>query len=403
MSIVLLVIVLALVQLTIDFFAFNLVRILMVQRQINGVCEAASLAGTSILAKLDLSNDDIDHEKLATAQKAACRCAENMILHGHVLGQVTNKAVAVAELSELCKNLKADSCQYFVTPADPDSNYTPVNFGNPNGRTVSCYIAYGYKPMFLDFLGGACYAVTGNCVSGLPQIDTVIALDLSASMDDQTVVTFVRREWIHSGLGAGNFAAGSVNQSNMNSGGCGIIQYVSLNCPRAPHTLANYLGWDYNSNRSNQNDSSTVTDGCSVNVLPPQNLDKANNEPHGAITNPLYFDAYLRSHYPYYGHGNNYQTWEATAAPYCRAMDFATPPGNCDLSVGLGGNGDANTDMAGNAIQALGPGLMPTGPGLDRSVFSIKQYSAPSCSRNSLPTAQCLWRSYLAKRQFYFF
>lgn len=42
MSIILLVIVLATVQLAIDFFVFNLVRILMVERQLNGICEAAS-------------------------------------------------------------------------------------------------------------------------------------------------------------------------------------------------------------------------------------------------------------------------------------------------------------------------------------------------------------------------
>ena len=313
MSILLLVIVLAVVQLTIDFFVFNLVRVLMVERQLSGICEAASLAGTSILAKLDVSNDDINHRKLATAQKAACRCAENMILRGHVLGQIINKAINSSDLAELGKNLKTDTCQYVVIVADPQTNYGTVNFGDINGRTISCYMVYGYKPIFLNFLGNLCYAVTGSCISGLPQIDTVIALDLSASMDDQTVVTFVRREWIHSDLGIGNFAAGNVTASNLNSRGCGIIQYVSLNCPSAPHTLANYLGWNYNNPSTEEEDISAVINGSLVNVLPPQNLDRARNEPHNAITHPLYFNAYLRSHYPNYSQGSNsnYQPWEA--------------------------------------------------------------------------------------------
>ncbi len=350
MSIILLVIVLATVQLAIDFFVFNLVRILMVERQLNGICEAASLAGTSILAKLDVANDDSNHKRLAAAQKAACRCAENMVLRGHILGNIIDKAIDAGELPDLGKNLKQGCCQYIVTVASPDNNYSPVNFGDPSGRTISCYIVYGYKPIFLDFLGSVCYAVTGNCISGLPQIDSVLVLDLSASMDDQTAVTFVRREWIRSPLGAGSFPTGDVDPGKMNSSGCGIVQYVSLNCPMIPHTLANYLGWQNNDNAGGAADDSEVLDGSLVNVLPPQNLDKAASEPHGAITHPMYFDAYLRSHYSHYDSKLRYLPWEATQAPYLRAHDYGSPPGNCDLSVGLGGNGDALTDMAGNAV-----------------------------------------------------
>ena len=68
-SVILLIIALSIVQLTIDFFVFNLIRVLMVQRQISSVCESASLAGTSILAKLDVSDDKVNRKNLATMQK----------------------------------------------------------------------------------------------------------------------------------------------------------------------------------------------------------------------------------------------------------------------------------------------------------------------------------------------
>jgi hypothetical protein len=354
LSIILLVIVLAIVQIAIYFFVFNFVRILMIQRQITGVCEAASLAGTSILSKIDVSNDDVNHKKLKNAQQAACRCAENMVLRGHILGSTISKPTRIDDLAILGKNLQQESCQYLVTVADPDSNYASLKFGDPKGKTISCYMAFGYKPIFMGFLGNVCYPITANCVSGLPQIDSVLVLDLSASMDDQTAVTFVRREWIHTTLGMGNFAMGNISPANFNSGPAGIIQYVSLQCPSNPHTLANYLGW--NPDIGTANDDNEIIDGSIVNVLPPQNLDKANSEPHGAITHPMYFDAYLRSHYSHYDRNSNFLIWEATASPFSRALDYGTPPGNCDLSVGLGGNGDAATDMYGNVATPLGPG-----------------------------------------------
>ena len=267
-----------------------------------------------------------------------------------------DQAVNAIELTELGNHLRAGTCQYVVNLADPDNNFASVEFGDPHGRTISCYIAYGYRPMFLDFLGSTGYAIVGNCISGLPQVDSVLVLDLSGSVDDQTAVTFVRREWIHSPLGSGGFAAGKVDPNNLNSGGCGIIQYVSLYCPALPHTLANYLGWNYSATAdsstesSSAMDNSSLVDGSEVNVLPPQNLDKARGDSTGAITHPMYFDAYLRSHYRHYDSKIRYLPWEASVSPYYRAKDYASPPGNCDLSVGLGGNGDAITDMAGNAV-----------------------------------------------------
>ncbi len=338
-SVILLVLVLAMSLLTIDFFVFNLAQILMIQRQISGVCEAASLAGTSSLSKFDIADDDAKHSKLSAAQKAAYRCAQNMILKNHILNHNLTDAIGLPELADLGKNLQGNACQYVIKLADPENNYSPVEIGNPKGKTLSCYISYGYRPIVLGFLKNYCYPVLGNAVGGLPQIDSVIALDLSCSMDDQTIVTFVRREWIHDNLGTGpSFAMGGVDNSTADAG---IIQYVSLNCPVAPHTIANYLGWD------NDIAISGHADGCEVNALPPQNLDKASNDPHGAITHPMYFDAYLRSHYPHYDNKNHYLLWEAASSPYSRAVDFATPPGNCDLSVGLGGNGDAMTTLGG--------------------------------------------------------
>src|SRR6516165_1718104 len=85
-SVLLLVSALAILQIVIDLFVVNLVQILMAQRQLSAVCEAAAIAGTSMLARIDVANSDIDHHNLSLAQEAACRCAENMLLRGQILG-----------------------------------------------------------------------------------------------------------------------------------------------------------------------------------------------------------------------------------------------------------------------------------------------------------------------------
>lgn len=339
-SVIFVVAALATVQFAIDVFVVNVVQILMAQRQLSGVCEAASLAGTAMLARIDVANDDVEHHKLSLAQKAACRCAENMVRHGHILGSNLIRAERQSESADLNSNIHSGDCRYVVRLTDPDDNFRQVEFGDARGRTISCSIAYGFKPLLLSFVGNACYTIVGNCIGGLPQIDSVLVFDLSCSMDDQTPVTFVRREWIHSQLGAGHYSLGTVDAER--SKGCGIIQYVSLHCPQAVHTLSNYLGWNYEAGQS------ATINGSLVNVLPPQNLDKAANDANSAITHPMFFDAYLRSHYSHYDSKLRYKPWEGAGPPRFRALDYATPPGNCDLSLALGGNGDALTDMAGN-------------------------------------------------------
>ncbi len=334
-SIFILVLLLCQLLLLIDFCAFNLVRLLTAQRQINTVCEAAALAGTSKLSKIDLSKYNASSQMVIKNQKIACAEAENILLREHVLSGQLNTARRVNTIAELTDHLAPGESRFCIKLADSSAGYNPVEFGNPAGKTISCSMAYGYQPLFLTNIVSLCCPIIGNCIGGLPLIDSVIVLDISCAMDDETPVTFVRREWIHSSLGMGNYAMGRTNLPTVNPG---IIQYVSLRCPTSPHTILNYLGWDYGAKRPSV--------GSMVNALPPQNLDRAINNP--LITHEMYFDAYLRAHYPCYNYRANYLPSELTAAPFFRARDFGTPPGNCDLGATCGGNGDGVTDLAGN-------------------------------------------------------
>ncbi len=324
--------------------SFELCKIQMVQREVMAICDAASLTGTAMLSSADIANDTAPGYPLLTAaQENAASYAQNMILMGSVLGQSLGSATNVLSVSSLENNLHPGSCNYVISLADPTNNYASVSAGNTKGKSLSCFMGYGYQPALLSVVGiTTTIAVTGKSYGGLPQVDAVLVFDYSASMDDQTVVTFVRREWIHDTVNGVTNGPPAVTAT---TAGCGIIQYLSLTSPTLPPTIANYLGWTYS--------TASGAQGSAVNALPPQNLQATSGDSN--IGNSMYLDLYLRAHYSY---GDANYALGAYAqfpgAPLFRSQDYATPPGNCDLAVPLGGNGDGLTDVNGNLPTATG-------------------------------------------------
>jgi hypothetical protein len=340
-----------LLTLAFGLFAFETSRFQLSCRQVSAICDAAALTGTTMLANAEISNDQPSSKRLVRAQQTAAAYARNMILKGYVQGQSLSSATNVFNLSNLGKHLKAGSANYVIALADPANKLNIVPAGSKNGTTIRCFIAYCYRSAFLGALGFGSATITGCSNVSLPQVDSVLVFDYSARMDDNTVVTFVRRQWTHDPLGAGEWSLGSVKKSDL---GCGIIQYVSIPCPVNPSTISNYL----DGGQGTTQDSLYSTCGMQVNALPPQNLSataygtdakhaniEAGRRPH--------FDIYLRSHYPYYDDKNHYQPWPGTARN--RSLDYGTPPGNCDLPFSAGGNGDGLSDTNGKPITAGSP------------------------------------------------
>lgn len=330
-------------------FTFESCQAQMLQRQLVAICDAASLTGTAMLGSADIANDTPpSYPLLTSAQQNGAAYAQNVILMSSLLGQPLTNASNVMSVSSLGSGITAGQCQYVISLADPTNNYASVSAGNPSGKSVSCFMAYGFCPTLLKALGvGGTITLAGSSYGGLPQVDAVLVFDYSASMDDQTVVSFVRREWIHSSTGAGAFSEGTVAAG---TNGCGIIQYLTLTPPHTPPTIANYLTWNYS--------SASGAQGSAVNALPPQNLNSSSNDPQGNIGNNMNFDLYLRSHYSYgngtYSLGAYAQYPPAFTARYA-ALDYGTPPGNCDLPANLGGNGDGVTNATGGATAPLLP------------------------------------------------
>ncbi len=333
-------------------FTFESCEAQMIQREIVAICDAAALTGTAMLTSSDIANDTPPSYPLLTAaQQNAATYAQNMILMSSVLGHSLSNATNVLSVSAIGTNMTAGSAQYVISLADPTNNFASVSAGNTAGKSVSCFIGYGYKPSLLGAMGiNTTITIKGSSYGGLPQVDAVLVFDYSASMDDQTIVTFVRREWIHDTVHGA--VAGKLGTVTAATPGAGIIQYLALTSPTIPPTIANYLGWNYSSTSGAQ--------GSAVNALPPQNLHATSNDPNGCITHNMYLDLYLRSHYALgnstYSLGSYAQFPPAFAAyPYLKALDYATPPGNCDLAANLGGNGDGLTNATGGATAPILP------------------------------------------------
>ena len=353
------------------FFAFEASRVQLAQREVTAICDAAALTGTAMLASSDTSNDDAANDKLIYAQENAAGWARNMVLNSNILGQPLTSATNAMNLLNFGQNLQPGKCSYVIGLANPTANYVSCTVGDINGKSVSCFVAYGYRPSFLGMVGVGNIAILGSSYGGLPQIDAVLVFDMSASMDDETVVTFVRRQWKHDAKGAGTFAVNKTLKSGpiaTTTPGCGIVRYVSLPSPTAPHTIVNYLNWDFSTSKGSA--------GTGVNALPPQNLNMTTSSATNVeVRNSLVCDYYLRTHYKYYdGTGGAssvtnpggvlpgytpYTAWGAyptqaglAGGGWDHCEDYGSPPGNCDLATNFGGNGDGYTDVTGNSINS---------------------------------------------------
>lgn len=192
-------------------FAFDASRVQMAQRELTATCDAAALAGTAMLTSYDVSNDtgppaspDPAGTKLLNAQNNSGAYAYNMFLMGNVLGKwIRPQTSLVTNVGELATTTDGETkvCIGLVDPLNYYSSVPPSIPDNAKGTAIGIYAGYGYHPAFISFFGIGNVGIRASSVGGLPQVDAVLVLDLSGSMDDLTPVTLVKRYWdAHRGL-----------------------------------------------------------------------------------------------------------------------------------------------------------------------------------------------------------
>jgi len=363
-------------------FAFDASRVQMAQRELTATCDAAALAGTAMLTSYDVSNDTGPPastlpagQKLLDAQNNSGAYSYNMFLMGNVLGRwIRPQTTLVTTVGQLSTNTDGETkvCIGLVDPLNGYSSVAPVIPGNAAGTAIGVYAGYGYHPAFISFFGVGNVGIRASSVGGLPQVDAVLVLDVSGSMDDLTPVTLVKRYWdahrgatfgepeaadgynggptdsagwsdhpqiayqaINSFLGSSAYTAADlttldlgsqpawasmVNGSPQKNGspdtikdfdeysGHGCVTYVETPHPNTNQSIIEYVGLD----------TATYLTGTSLNALPPQNLQFSEKGTVLTGTNVIVFKQFLR-HSP-------------------DKNDFNSPPGNCPAVRPNGGS-----------------------------------------------------------------
>ncbi len=184
-----------LVLFVVGLFSYEVNRVEVCRTQLRSATEAAALAAAATLA----SQDNLDP---ADAQNEALQTAITTFMQNSVAGVPLNNAVLSSESAD---SPLAENSSLFIEFLDPNNNNQPVDIGNPAGKIVRITSAFGLLPSFGNFLGLSTVPLRTTALGGVPDLDVVLCFDVSGSIDDQTPVSFVRRQW------AGSSSSGRVN------------------------------------------------------------------------------------------------------------------------------------------------------------------------------------------------
>jgi len=270
-----------LILLVFGLFSFEVSRIDSARNQLRSATEAAALAGSAALASSDSSNT-------TSAQQQAMNTALQMFQQNSVVGVPLSNA----EFSTSPTQIPAvNSALLNIEFLDPNNNNAVVPLGSPNGKIMQITGLFGLEPAFGTFLNIGTNNLQATAFGGVPELDVVVCFDISGSIDDQTNVTFVNRQW----------------------NGSKVVYPVTNTYPGAPAgVLAQGTIW---------NILIPPDTGTRVNGVYPENLSDAGI----GVSYPLSFNEALRG-----------------------SPDSGSPPGNCPPKAAVIGSEQAFTDMVVN-------------------------------------------------------
>lgn len=165
--------------------AFELHRAELAREQLRSVCESAALAAAATLAGSDLNNPVESHQN-------AMNSALHFFQANSVIGYSLNTSRLAGSKDE---KPSAKMGNLFVQFLDPHNSLQPVPLGDPKGKVVQIFGNLNAEPAFSKFLPLGNFLISATSSAGVPSLDVVLCFDVSGSIDDQTPVTFVRRQW----------------------------------------------------------------------------------------------------------------------------------------------------------------------------------------------------------------
>lgn len=165
-------------------FSFEVGRANLAQQQLQNSVDAAALAAVATLASQNNVSPAVAHADCISA-------ALKVFKANNVLGvPLTNTTVQPTAGTSPATG-HADLFFEFLNPVTK----AVVPQGDPNGKIVRVYGAVGTTPAFGRYVGLGNYVVRTTSHGAVPELDVVLCIDNSGSIDDQTMVTFRRRQW----------------------------------------------------------------------------------------------------------------------------------------------------------------------------------------------------------------
>ncbi len=165
-------------------YAFELGKVQLTRSELRTATDAAGLAAAAALAGQGNLNQMDAHQN-------ARDCALTAFKRNQILGSTLTSASLTYD-SLLTPD--ANECFLMIEFLDPlTGNVVPA--GDSKGKCVRATGIYGLEPSFGKFIGISTVPLRAISSGGVPELDLVVCFDLSGSMDDQTPVTFVRRQW----------------------------------------------------------------------------------------------------------------------------------------------------------------------------------------------------------------
>lgn len=217
----------------VSFFGYEVSLYNLAKLQLKACVDSAALAAGCSQATNNNSN-------FATVQSQAQDTAAWMFRQNSVLGDSLSAASNLGVNSPSVLNPTAHNAQIAFQWMDPATD-SVVSAGNPLGKQIRVWGAYGFVPVFSKFakLSGT-FPVIDYANGGLPQLDVVLCFDLSGSMDDFTYVFLVRRARTSSATATPVYTvvnAGGQNMSPLGNGAQAL--YYASGCTAATGTSLN--------------------------------------------------------------------------------------------------------------------------------------------------------------------
>ncbi len=178
-----LIVVVTLVVALIGIFAFEITRAAMIRDQLRSATESAALGGATALA----GSTRLDP---MFAQTKAIDAAKSMFVLNDIFGQRLDKVE-----NDFDSNPEVGHCKLRFEYLDPKHNNAVVPVGDPKAKILRVSAKYGFTPIFASMVGAKSMPILVDATGGVGDLDVVLCFDVSGSMDDETLMTEVRRRW----------------------------------------------------------------------------------------------------------------------------------------------------------------------------------------------------------------